>query len=113
MHPKLAALLPLIPERVARSHPGTAFEMPQAAASCAYPERLTFVAGRLHWLSPLDRISKDEQRALGLLASNVRPAAEAEADDIEIEAGEEADIEVMPEYAESERQGSAGTLVAP
>lgn len=111
MHPKLAALLPLIPERVARSHPGTVFAMPQAAASCAHPDRLTFVAARLHWLSPLDRISKDEQRALGLLSSNARPAAEA--DDLDIEAGEEADVEVMPEYAESERQGSAGTLVAP
>ena len=85
--------------------------MPQAADSCAHPERLTFIAARLHWLSPLERISKDEPRALGLLASNGRPAAEAE--DMDIEPSEEADIEVLPEYTESERQGSAGTLVAP
>ena len=111
MHPRLAALLPLIPDRVARTHPGTAFAMPQAAASCTHPERLGFVAGRLHWLSPLERLSKDEQRALGLMASNARPAAEI--DEMEIEAGEEAEIEGMPDYPESERQGSAGTLVAP
>jgi hypothetical protein len=115
MHPKLAALLPLIPDRVARVHPGSAFVMPQAAASCAHPDRLAFVAERLHWLSPLDRLSKDEQRALGLLVSNGRPVAEADEMETEAESeiGEEADLEVMPEYAESERQGSAGTLVAP
>jgi hypothetical protein len=96
---------------VARAHPGTAFVMPQAAASCAHPERLAFVAERLHWLSPLDRLSKDEQRGLGLLASNGRPSAEAE--DLAIESGEENDVEVIAEYGESERQGTAGTLVAP
>ena len=117
MHPRLAALLPLIPERVARTHAGATFSMPEAAASCAHPDRLTFVAGRLHWMSPLERLTKDEQRALGLMAANGRPVAEAEseADEIVIEvAGELADeLDAAPEFVESERQGSAGTLVAP
>lgn len=116
MHPRLAALLPLIPDRVVRFQPGTSFALPQAAIACAHPDRLAFVAERLHWLSPLDRLSKDDQRALGLMASNARPAAESE--EMEIEAGEEAvgeeaDLAVAPEYTESERQGVAGTLVAP
>jgi hypothetical protein len=90
--------------------------MPEAAA-CAHPERMTMLSERLHWLSPLDRLSKDEQRALGLLMPNGRPPAIAEADEMGID--EEAideldeDAAMAPELAESERQGSAGTLVAP
>lgn len=119
MNPRLAAVLSLIPERVARTHAGATFTMPEAAASCAHPDRLTFVAGRLHWMSPLDRLTKDEQRALGLMASNGRPVAgaeaEAEADDIDLEvAGElEDELDAAPELVESERQGSVGTHVAP
>lgn len=119
MHPRLAALLPLIPERVARTHAGATFAMPEAAARCAHPDRLTFIAGRLHWMSPLERLTKDEQRALGLMAANGRPmaGAETEADEVDIDAAAELELEdeldAAPEFVESERQGSAGTLVAP
>src|SRR5688572_900663 len=113
MNPKLAAMLPLIPERVARLHPGSAFSMPEAAATCAHPERLTFVAARLHWLSPLDRLTKDEQRSLGLMASSSRPAAAAGepegelAEELEEELEEEIEDEMAlaPEFTESDRQG--------
>ena len=117
MNAKLAAMLSLIPERFVRTHAGTAFTMPEAA-TCAHPERMTMLSERLHWLSPLDRLSKDEQRALGLLGSNGRPPAIAESDELEAideEASEELDedLAMAPELAESERQESAGTLVAP
>jgi hypothetical protein len=121
MNARLAAVLSLIPERFVRTHAGTPFAMSEAA-TCAHPERMTMLSERLHWLSPLDRLSKDEQRALGLLAPNGRPPAIAEADEMGIDEeaiGEEAideldeDAAMAPELAESERQGSAGTLVAP
>lgn len=129
MNAKLATLLSLVPERIARAHAGMAFSMPEAALSCAHPERLAFVAGRLNWMSPLERLTKDEQRSLGLMASSHRPAAEADEVEGEIESdldGEteselegdiaedlEDEIALAPEFAESERQGSSGTLVAP
>ena len=126
MNPRLAAVLSLIPERVARTHFGATFAMPEAAATCAHPDRLTFIAGRLNWMSPLERITKDEQRALGLLAPSNRPVAgAAEADELESVEDDfddasldDADLALEPELAghditESERQGSAGTLVAP
>jgi hypothetical protein len=118
MNPRLAAVLSLIPERVARTHVGATFTMSEAAAACAHPDRLAFVAGRLHWMSPLERITKDEQRALGLLVSNARPAAElVDADELAADEGldEPLDAEdaLSPEFLESERQGSVGTLVAP
>lgn len=118
MNARLAAVLSLIPERFVRTHAGSAFTLPEAAA-CAHPERMTMVAERLHWLSPLDRLSKDEQRALGLLAAGGRPAAtSAEPDELEAieeldEEIDEQDVDLAPELAESDRQGSAGTLVAP
>ena len=116
MNARLAAVLSLIPERFVRTHAGSAFTMPEAAA-CAQPQRMAMISERLHWLSPLDRLSKDEQRALGLLASGGRPAAIAAESD-EMEALDELDgeideLDMAPELAESERQGSAGTLVAP
>ena len=113
MNPKLAALLSLVAERVARTHPGSAFSMPEAAGTCAHPERLTFVAGRLHWLSPLDRLTKDEQRALGLMASSSRPAAEADESEGELVEDLDGEMALAPEFSESERHAEAETLVAP
>ena len=113
MNPKLAAMLSLVPERVARAHPGSAFSMPEAAGTCAHPERLAFVAGRLHWLSPLDRLTKDEQRALGLMASSSRPTADVDESEGEVVEDLDEEMALAPEYTESERQGEAGTLVAP
>lgn len=116
MNARLAAVLSLIPERFVRTYAGTPFTMPEAAA-CAHPERMTMLSERLHWLSPLDRLSKDEQRALGLLAPNGRPPAIAESDEMGIEEDAidelDEDAAMAPELPESERQGYTGTLVAP
>ncbi len=119
MDARLAAVLQLIPERTARVSTGSAFLLPDAAA-CAHPERVALVARFLHWLSPLEALSKDDQRALGLVAANGRPAsADQEVlGDEEVGADEEllADEALQEELgvpAEYERQGSLGTQLAP
>jgi hypothetical protein len=119
MDPRLAAVLSLIPERTARVSTGSAFLLPDAAA-CAHPERVALLAGFLHWLSPLERLSKDDQRALGLVAANGRPVSgnEAVLGDEEVLGEEEImaddaldeELEVPGEY---ERHGSLGTQIAP
>jgi hypothetical protein len=77
-------MLALIPERSARTPTGAAF-VPQGTA-CAHPERFAQLLRFLNWLSPLEALSKDDQRALGLLAPNGRPAnAETEEDEPDLE----------------------------
>lgn len=120
MDPRLAAILPLIPERVARLSSGSALVLPDAAA-CAYPERVAHLARFLHWLSPLEPLSKDDQRALGLVAANGRPVTGSNAlveegpeegleEALEEEVFEDAAQIEPPEY---ERQGALGTPLAP
>jgi hypothetical protein len=84
----VARLMSLIPERAAWAHSGTAF-----AAHDGQGEQVRLLAGFLNWMSPLACLSKDEQRALGLLASHNRPAAlEADPD-----GEEDAELEDAPE----------------
>jgi hypothetical protein len=112
MDPRLAALLPLIPERVARVSTGSAFLLPDAT-TCAHAERVAFLARLLHWMSPLEPLSKDDQRFLGLVAANGRPVGGEEEmpgeEEVVADDALEEDLE-LPEY---ERQGSLGTQLAP
>lgn len=64
-------VLSLIPERTARSQSGVAFLL--EASSCKHPDRLALLPRFLNWLSPLGALTKDDQRALGLLSANGRP----------------------------------------
>ena len=63
-------LIDLIPERGPRTQTGSLFE---ASAPCRHPERISHLAGLLHWLSPLMPISLEDQRILGLVGANGRP----------------------------------------
>lgn len=65
-------ILSLIPERVARSQSGLPFV--PGESSCCFPERLSYLAGHLQWLSPLQPIGNDERRLLGFGAAQARPA---------------------------------------
>jgi hypothetical protein len=88
----VAGLMALIPERAARFQGGAAFEL--AASSCRYPERLAHVSKFLHWLSPLDALSNEDQQVLGLRNALGRPvhAADLEEDEApEAEAGAESE----------------------
>jgi hypothetical protein len=82
-------VLSLIPERSVRTSSGSVF-VPERA-SCQQPERFARLLRFLNWLGPLEALTKDEQRELGLLASSGRTAAAAAEED-EAELEPEADI---------------------
>lgn len=75
----VSRVLAVVPERVARVSSGTLFV--PTAAHCAHPERMALVARFLSWLSPLNALSKDEQRELGLIAGPGRPSHAADEGD--------------------------------
>ena len=80
-------ILSLVPDRVARSQSGLGFVAGQSA--CPFPERLAFLAERLHWLSPLEPIDSEARRLLGFGASAARPldpVSEASGDEEEDDA---------------------------
>jgi hypothetical protein len=98
----VAKVISMIPERTVRLQSGAAFML--EATGCQYAARLAHVAKFLNWLSPLDSLSKDDQRELGLLSPNGRPThasddedgAELEALDADIDIDAEADAEDSP-----------------
>lgn len=76
---QVSRVLAVVPERVARVASGTRF-VPNAA-HCAHPERMALVSRYLSWLSPLNALTKDEQRELGLIAGPGRPPHAADEGD--------------------------------
>ena len=67
----VARVMSLIPDRTPRLAVGARFSLPQT-------EQIAYLAKFLNWLSPLSPITKDDQRALGLLQAHQRPAVEAD-----------------------------------
>jgi hypothetical protein len=101
-------IVSLIPERVARLSSGVAFA--PGASACRYPERVAYLAQFLNWMSPLNPITKDDQRVLGLRNENGRPVHAADLEDDELpEPGEEQDA---PEAEEVEAAEEAEELDA-
>jgi hypothetical protein len=89
----VSRVLSLIPDRTARAQSGAAFLL--EGSSCRHPERLAHLSKFLNWLSPLDALSKDDQRELGLLAANGRPVqASDDEEEADIEALEEAELDI-------------------
>ncbi len=78
-------IISLIPERVARAQSGALFTM---TGACRHPERIAYLSCYLQWLSPLNPVSRDDQKLLGLLLANGRSV---HAGDVEDEA--DADME--------------------
>ena len=77
----VARTLSLIPDRVSRMQTGSVFD---PNAPCAHPERIVHLLQFLHWLGPLQPLTRDDLRILGLLAPYAKPAiasAEEEGDD--------------------------------
>ncbi len=67
----IARVMSVIPERTAWAHSGSAFVLQESHGA-----QVRYLAQFLNWLSPLSAITKDDQRALGLLATPARPAEE-------------------------------------
>ena len=101
--------LSLIPDRVARTQSGSAFD-PSASAACAHPERIAHLAQFLSWLGPLHPITKDDLRVFGLLTPYGRPVvplAEEGDEEIEIDASEEETVIASEPQALAREQAEA------
>ncbi len=79
----IARVMSAIPERAAWVHSGTAF-----AAHENQGAQVLYLARFLQWLSPLTALTKDDQRALGLIATHQRPV------DADVELDEDAELAV-------------------
>ena len=92
----IARVMSAIPERAAWVHSGTAF-----APHDGQGAQVKYLAQFLQWLTPLTQLTKDDQRALGLLATHQKAVAE----DLELEADdgleEEGELEAEGEVEEA------------
>jgi len=101
----IARTLSVIPDRVPRMQTGSVFD---PAAPCAHPERMAHLLQFLTWLGPLQPLSKDDLRILGLLTPYAKPAialADEDADgeeDVAIAAEEISPVVVQPPVAPTE-----------
>jgi hypothetical protein len=64
MNPSLSKIISVVPDRTARLQSGTPFGLPDASSASA--TQIAFLAGFLSWLTPLNTISEEEQRMLGV-----------------------------------------------
>jgi hypothetical protein len=64
-------LMSLIPERGARMQSGTLFSVDGSA-------KMDLLRRFLHWLGPLECLSKEDQQLLGVRAGGAKPLAEGE-----------------------------------
>jgi hypothetical protein len=102
-------VISLIPDRMPRAQSGCVF------ALGGQPERVALLAKFLHWLGPLDPVSKEDQRLLGVRSGGGRPIASGEEAEEEIgeETDEESDLNDVEDREEiSVKQPGAGTRIA-
>jgi hypothetical protein len=110
-------LVSLVPERSPRAQSGTLFSASEAAA-CRQPDRMSYLTKFLHWLGPLDPMTREDQQILGVRSSGGRPmlAGEAMGEEAGEEGAEEIDLEDdlddSPLLDEPLRRGEAGTAIA-
>ena len=103
----VARTLSLIPDRVPRVQSGSTFDA--AAPCCAHPDRIAHLVQFLNWLGPLNPVTKDDLRILGLLTPFGKPAIAVadEAEEIEAVADEEEEILAVESQPVIESQGEA------
>ena len=104
----VARTLALIPDRVPRVQSGSTFD--PATPCCAHPDRIAHLAQFLNWLGPLNPVTKDDLRILGLLTPFGKPAiaiAEEAEEDIEATADEEEEILPLEPQGVAEPQSEA------
>ena len=106
-------LVSLVPERAPRVQSGTLFSATQAAA-CRQPERMSYLTKFLHWLGPLDPMTREDQQILGVRSSGGRPMLAGEA--LGEEAAEDIDLDDelddSPLLDEPLGRADAGTAIA-
>jgi len=102
----VSRLIALIPDRSPRAQSGSVFS-PSEGAACRYPDRMSYLTRFLHWLGPLDPMTREDQQILGVRSSGGRPMLPGEelGDDLELD-----DADDMLE--EPVNLAEAGTTVA-
>jgi hypothetical protein len=108
----VSRLMSLIPDRSPRAQSGSVFSA-SAGATCRYPERIAYLTRFLHWLGPLDPMTREDQQILGVRSSGGRPVAAGE---IGEEAGEELELDDLDDSPLLEGplgRRETGTAIAP
>jgi hypothetical protein len=106
-------LVSLVPERSPRAQSGTLFNATEAAA-CRQPERMSYLTKFLHWLGPLDPMTREDQQILGVRSSGGRPMLAGEplgeeaAEDIDLDD----ELDDSPLLDEPLGRADAGTAIA-
>jgi hypothetical protein len=112
----VSRLMSLIPDRSPRAQSGSLFSASEAA-TCRYPERMAYLGKFLHWLGPLDPMTREDQQILGVRSSGGRPMAAGEAgEELGADAGEEIeldDLDDSPLLDEPLAMPDPGTGIAP
>ena len=94
-------VMSLIPDRSARAQSGCAFALEGQS------DKVALVARFLHWLGPLETLSKEDQQRLGLRSNAPRPVDE----DLEgLEADESQEIDELEQAPVA--PAGAGTQIA-
>jgi hypothetical protein len=92
-------VISLIPERAPRAQSGAVF------SAGGQSERVALLTKFLHWLGPLDPLSKEDQQFLGVRSGGGRPLAPEE--------GELEEVEPLDELDETQvKLPGAGTQIA-
>jgi hypothetical protein len=105
-------LISLVPDRSARAQSGSVFT-PSAAAACRYPDRMSYLGRFLHWLGPLDPMTKEDQQILGVRSSGGRPLAAGEEAVEELDDLDDLEDEGESTEGQSMQRSESGTLIAP
>ena len=100
----VSRLMSLIPDRSPRAQSGSVFSSSEAA-TCRYPERIAYLTRFLHWLGPLDPMTREDQQILGVRSSGGRPMAAGET-------GEELELDDLRAEEQSMQIPDAGTAIA-
>lgn len=88
-------LISLIPDRALRAQSGSMFS-PSEAAACRYPDRMSYLGRFLHWMGPLNPMTREDQQILGVRSSGGRPMLAGE------DAGEELGEELADDMEDLE-----------
>jgi len=85
---KIAEVLSFVSERQPQLQSGSAFRL--ESSSCRHPERVAHLAPLLHWLTPLNPMTLEDQQVLGLVGANGRALHAGEEDpDVALDEPEE------------------------
>jgi hypothetical protein len=95
-------VISLIPDRMPRAQSGAVFN------AGGQSDRLVLLSKFLHWLGPLDPVSKEDQQLLGVRSGGGRPLVAGEAEEGELE-----EVEPLDELDETQAKlPGAGTQIA-